>query len=572
LTFSSFPSIKGKGEEVTRVFYGVDTVVNNVLQFLNQTNDIVYACVDQTRPILTMDIAVLKTAFLNAKKREVKLLYITEITKDNLSYCKQLLTMVDELRHLDGIKGNFYISETAYLAPATVHEKGKPASQIIYSNVKEIIEHQKYVFETLWSKAIPAEQRIKEIEEDIDLGKTEVIQSPQKILELFINMIKSAKYEILLILPTINAFLREERIGSIELLRQSATKHNVNVRIITPTNDAIEKILQNISISVKEEEQQQEEEEEKKNKEKVFFKVQRSNIQFEETAVTTVTIIVIDKKECLAIEKIDDSKEEFIEAIGLATYSNSEPTVMSYVSIFEGLWRQAELVEQLKKHDKMQKEFINIASHEMKTPTQAILGFSQLLDQHPEKSDEMIHAIKRNADRLQRLTNEILDVSRIESQTLKLHKEKVNITEKILNVINDIKGQIPNSDGLQIVFSEPKEPIYVEADKIRLYQIIANLINNAIKFTKEGTISINANVKDNNEVIIDIKDTGAGIESEILPILFTKFATRSDVGTGLGLFISKSIVEAHGGRMWAKNNPDGKGATFAFSLPLLINQ
>jgi two-component system sensor histidine kinase VicK len=384
-------------------------------------------------------------------------------------------------------------------------------------------------------------------------------------------MIKSAKQEILLILPTINAFLREERISSIDLLRQSATKHNVNVRIITPTNDAIEKILQNMSVSVKEEEQQQEEEEEK-NKEKVLFKVQRSNIQFEETAVTTVTIIVVDKQQSLAIEKTDDSKEEFIEAIGLATYSNSEPTVMSYVSIFEGLWRQAELVEQLKKHDNMQREFINIASHEMKTPTQAILGFSQLLDQYPEKSDEMIHAIKRNAGRLQRLTDEILDVSRIESQTLVLHKEKLNITEKIINVINDIKGQIPNPDELQIVFSEPKEPIYVEADKIRLYQTIANLINNAIKFTKEGTIAINANVKDNSEVIINIKDTGEGIESEILARLFTKFATKSDVGTGLGLFISKNIIEAHGGRMWAENNPDGKGATFAFSLPLLINQ
>jgi two-component system, OmpR family, sensor histidine kinase VicK len=313
LTFSSFPSIKGKGEEVTRVFYGVETVINTVLQFLNQTNDIVYACVDQTRPVLTMDIAVLKTAFLNAKKREVKLLYITEITKDNLSYCKQLMTMVDELRHLDGIKGNFYISETGYLAPATFHEKGKPASQIICSNVKELIDHQRYVFDSFWNRAIPAEQRIKEIEGGIDLGKTEVIQSPQKILELFINMIKSAKQEILLILPTINAFLREERISSIDLLRQSATKHNVNVRIITPTNDAIEKILQNMSVSVKEEEQQEEEEEEK-NKEKVLFKVQRSNIRFEETAVTTVTIIVVDKQQSLAIEKTDDSKEEFIEA------------------------------------------------------------------------------------------------------------------------------------------------------------------------------------------------------------------------------------------------------------------
>src|SRR5215207_2051461 len=137
-----FPSrSKATKKEDTMVLYGVDNVINTVLQFLNQTNDIINACVDYSRPSLAIEIDVLKEAFLNAKKRGVKLRYVTEITKDNISYCKQLLTtMVYELRHLDGMKGNFYISESAYLAPATFHEKGKPASQIIYSNVKEIVE------------------------------------------------------------------------------------------------------------------------------------------------------------------------------------------------------------------------------------------------------------------------------------------------------------------------------------------------------------------------------------------------------------------------------------------------
>ena len=154
MTVPSFPSINGEGQEFTRVYYGGGTVIDTVLQFLNKSNNIIYACVDQTRPSLTIDIALLKEAFLDAKNRGVKLLYVTEINRDNLSYCKQLSTMVDELRHLDGIKGNFYISETGYLAPATLHEKGKPASQIIYSNVKELINHQKYVFDTFWDKAI----------------------------------------------------------------------------------------------------------------------------------------------------------------------------------------------------------------------------------------------------------------------------------------------------------------------------------------------------------------------------------------------------------------------------------
>ena len=122
---------------------------------------------------------------------------------------------------------------------------------------------------------------------------------------------------------------------------------------------------------------------------------------------------------------------------------------------------------------------------------------------------------------------------------------------------------------MKIVFFEPENAVYAEVDRIRLYQIIDNLLTNALKFTREGTISISVGVKDNaNEVIISVKDPGEGIHPVIMPRLFTKFATRSHMGTGLGLFISKSIIEAHGGRIWAENNADGKGATFSFSLPL----
>ena len=152
--------------ESTEVFYGTDVVINTVLQFLYHTDGKIDACVDYTRPSLAIDIHVLKEAFLDAKKRGVRLRYVTEITKDNVSYCKRLKTMVDELRHLDGIKGNFYISETGYLAPATFHEAGKPAAQIIYSNVKELIEHQRYIFETLWSKTISAEQGFERLKKE----------------------------------------------------------------------------------------------------------------------------------------------------------------------------------------------------------------------------------------------------------------------------------------------------------------------------------------------------------------------------------------------------------------------
>jgi signal transduction histidine kinase len=233
--------------------------------------------------------------------------------------------------------------------------------------------------------------------------------------------------------------------------------------------------------------------------------------------------------------------------------------------------------EQLKLHDKMQKEFINIASHEMKTPTQAILGTSGLLQYYPEKRDELIETIRRNAKRLQALTSDILDVTRIESQTLKLEKERFNIYELLSDVTKEYAERI-KSEGkrIELIYDqkENNHPTIVEADKGRIIQVFSNLLNNALKFTDEGQIVINAyeNNNENNkrkEFIVSITDTGIGISEDIFAKLFSKFVTKSAQGTGLGLYISKSIIEAHGGRIWAENNKDKMGSTFICSLPIV---
>ena len=250
--------------------------------------------------------------------------------------------------------------------------------------------------------------------------------------------------------------------------------------------------------------------------------------------------------------------------------------------------RTAELAlanEQLKVHDKMQREFINIASHEMKTPTQAILGYSKLIQRHPEKREEMIQAISRNATRLQRLTSDILDVTRIESRSLRLNLERFNLNEVISDVVADYRSEIEKSNSeIELLYNHyggnKNNPLFIEGDRGRITQVISNLVSNAIKFTKKGgSVLITEEeriVVDNgnsNQVMISIKDNGQGIDPEIYPRLFSKFAAKSESGTGLGLFISKSIIEAHGGKIWAKNNNDGKkGATFAFSLSLSKHQ
>jgi signal transduction histidine kinase len=295
--------------------------------------------------------------------------------------------------------------------------------------------------------------------------------------------------------------------------------------------------------------------------------------------VTTVTILVVDRKASLAIEKVDDSKESFIEAVGFSTYSTSQPTVISYLSIFENFWNQLELYEQLKAHDKIQNEFINIASHEIKTPTQAILGYSNLIQRHPEKQEEMLQGISRNATRLQRLTNDILDVTRIESQSLRLNLERFNLSDAISDVVQDYRGEIEKSNsGIQLLynsyFDNQNNPLFIEGDRGRIIQVISNLVSNGIKFTNKGgsiLITEEERIVDNhNQIVVSIKDSGRGVDPELMPKLFSKFVAKSEKGIGLGLFISKNIVEAHGGKIWVQNNDSGPntgGATFTFSLP-----
>jgi signal transduction histidine kinase len=710
--------------ERTNVLHGEQNVVNIVLQFTSNAKSRIDACVDYSRPSLAIEIKQLKEAFLHAKSRGVKLRYVTEVTEDNVSYCKELMKMVDELRHIEGIKGNFYISETEYIAPASLHAKGKPASQIIYSNVKEIVDHQQqYVFDSFWSRAIPAERRIREIEEGIvhyetkvlenkeqifnylksviekanersvcssiggmqlvynnffheykkildrhkaggqregkgirwvtsldkdsielvkiflnagvhirhirnltpmnftvdnkhfhatiekmeggklmdsllisnepayishydsifeelwksgieakdrireieegvDLADIEVIPSSARAQDLYLETVKSATEEILWIFPTTNAFIRQDKIRAIQLATKAEKEKNVKVRILVPTNRLIEQKVHDL----------------KQHCPNYVLDVR----YIEQMSETKATILVVDRKVSLVMELKDDTKSTFHGAIGLSTYSNSKAGVLSYVAIFENLWRQAELYEQLqeaneqlKLHDKMQKEFIHIAAHELRTPIQPILGLTQVIRSNTKdtKQRELLDVTIRNAKRLQRLSEDILDVTRIESQLLCLKEERFNLNDVITNAMNDV---ITNNDFLKkeknaIIKLEyqPHQDVFVRADKGRITQVVSNLLSNAIKFTREGTISISLERKEDNNndhVVISVRDSGQGINPEILPKLFTKFATKSETGTGLGLFISKSIVEAHGGKIWAENNADGKGSTFHFIL------
>ena len=438
------------------------------------------------------------------------------------------------------------------------------------SKFKELLGQEQYISDPFWNKVIPTEQEIREIEKE-ESEKSEniilqIIRDPAEVQKLGFELIRSAKEEISIIFSTANAFHRLIRIGGGQLLREvTMAKRGLNIRILTPPDERIKEVSSELKQQLK--------------------KIEVRHI--EESLQTKVTVLIVDRKYSLSIEFKDDTNDSVYEAIGLATYSNSKSTVVSYISIFESLWKQVELIErvtklseELKYQENVHRQFINVAAHELRSPIQPILGLAEILrsrkERETKKQDELLTIIIRNAKRLQELTENILDITRIENQSLNLHKEVINVDDLILKTLEDIKSQTNYKKSIRLIYDDSKKesssPLLVEADRGRLIQVISNLLSNAIKFTKEeGTITVDTEKRSNDMdlLLVRVKDTGTGIDDDIMPRLFEKFVTRSEKGIGLGLFISKSIIEAHDGRIWAENNADRRGATFTFSLPLL---
>ena len=729
LTIPSFPPSGAGKKKKSEILYGIEKAVGRGVYFMSNVKETMDICFDHNAPSIVVKIREYRDGYNDIRRRGGKIRAFTEITKDNVAYCKELMKIVDELRHLDGVKGGIAVSETEYMA-TTILEEAKPLTQVIYSNVREVVEQGQYIFDTLWNMAIPAERKIREIEEGITHYESKVLENPDEIFKqiihlgetsnelsivssfggmqliytnffdlykkildkyrrgegrgikwicsineesidltkIFVNlgmkirhvksltpmnfavgdkelnatvesmeggkmvrslltsnepiyvkhfssifeelwnngidaddrirdieegidpaeieiirnpregikrawsMTKIAKEEVLIMFSTSNVLRRQIQMGGLQLLKEVSEKYGVRVRLLIPADEHITSITKEL----------------KSTSPQIDIRSIEKSLQIR------ITIVLVDKKECIIIESKDDTKDISYSAAGLATYSNSKSIVSSYLSIFESFWNQTELYEQLeesnkrlelvnqqlKVHDKMQKEFINIAAHELRTPIQPILGLSEVLalkTGNIEQYNELIDAIIRNAKRLQQLTEDILDVTRIESQqSLIMKKERFNLNDLIMNAINDImiKKEIKNKN-IKLLYKPNKgDNIFLNGDIQRLSRVIFNLISNAINFTSHGTILVETNKENDDDadraggrIIVSVKDTGSGIDSEILPRLFSKFATKSDKGTGLGLFISKSIIEAHGGMIWAENNSDGKGATFSFTLP-----
>jgi two-component system, OmpR family, sensor histidine kinase VicK len=717
------PKFPPPSTDKSEILYGVENAVERGIYFMSNVKEKMDIFFDHRAPSIVVGVEEYKKCYIEIRSRGGKIRALTEITKDNLVYCKELIKLVNELRNLDGIRGGMAVNGLEYMA-TTEMRKSNPSTHVFYSNVKEVVEQGQYIFDTLWNVAIPAEKkireiemgsvaaakpatmiennpieiikqnrriaessnqisacltsggmqyshkyfydimkkllikqrkgehkgiryitnidrvniklvkdylrsgiqvrharnlppmsfgisdkeiaatidkmehgkriqnllmsnesaylkhfgsifeelwnsgidaadRIKDIEEGIDFADIEIIANPREGISRAWRIIKSARKEILIMFSSANALRRQIQMGGLGLLKDASEGRNVKVRLLVP-HETDQHILSTIL------------QESRSYCPGVDFR------SMERSFCTKITIVIVDRKECTITELKDDTRDISYNAAGLSTYSNSKSIVSSYVSIFESIWKQTDLYEQLKVHDRMQEEFINVAAHELRTPIQPILGLSEVLLSRKkgniEEYHDIINAISRNAKRLERLTEDVLDITRIESGPLPLHKQQFNLKDLVFNVIADYRNEERNSlKKIKLFYHCDKaleNGIIVEADEKRLTQVICNLLSNAIKFTNKGG-KIYVKMKRLNkakQIVVSVINTGEGINPEIYPRLFTKFATSSFVGTGLGLYISKSLIEAHGGKIWAENNHDGKGATFSFSLPLVTTR
>jgi signal transduction histidine kinase len=534
----------------------------------------------------------------DAKDRGIRFRFIIEITKENIDCCKKLMELV-EIRHLAGLKAEFILNKTKCLSIGTTNtnalQERNAVPQIVYIDIVQIVEQYRRIFDTLWNNTttISAQERIKEIEER--LGRRfnlDIIQDRRHAESLFLNQIREARSEVLIAVSSLVDLEHFATIGLVDSIKQ-ARHIGVTTMILHSeeeewSNDAATQTSQLISDM-------------------------RKCSQIKRISGIQGIILLIDNAKLLTISDRDENGDSRLDFT--AVYSDNKSLAKNFGSLLDSLINETEMLEsmiaakdnladinkqlaeaneQLTIHGRMQREFIDVAAHELRTPIQSILGYAELLEE--EQEDEIstieqgraaggeiessinnkrnsVKAVIRNAKRLEQLSHVILDVTKIENKSLNLNKESLNLNDVILTAIDDLviytaKDLYKKNNRIKLRYEPIENNIFVDADKNRLTQVISNLLRNAVKFTKEGYLTINTEKKEDC-VLVKIRDTGSGIDPEIIPRLFTKFATKSDEGTGLGLFICRGIIEAHGGRIWAENNREGekRGATFTFSLP-----
>lgn len=713
---------------------------------------------DNKTPSIVVKIPHYRNGYIDIIRRGGTIRCITEVTPDNLNECKELLNLVTELRHMDGMKGGIAINESEYMA-TTVLKESKPLTEVIYSNAEEMVAQGQYIFDTLWKNAIPANKKIREIEEgrpinyktqllnksdgslneselrdvlskakeidmvtsteglqmgldfferlskhfgpdtqfgdrkyirvlvevsknNLDLVKKyinlgikvwhlkkeppiyfavtnsdmmasierlgsgsinesvlysndpiyvkrfksmfermltdsrageeianliqkdeevpiiEAIESPGTTIRLIRNIISSAKYEVLGILPSFEALRRQVESGMIEHLRKVSQDKKIIIKLLV--TDKVKLSGSNTYVHIGSGEYQfllrTKEIDVKHDSIKVYeftadgFENLTVRSLFNESIRPQMGMVVVDKNRSIVIEPKESHSENALDYIGMSSYSNSSQISKSYATMFDTFWNYAEMFnlfeksyERLKAQDKMQREFIDIVAHELRTPLQSILGLTEIVKSRAkEKERDLLETVTENGARLHRFIENVLTTTKLEGLASNNPRDTFDLNILILDIVhnyqarfrNMAKATIPISKDIHFECHGFAQVHEVKANKLQISMVLSNIIDNAINFIsakQKGLIIITVEQK-GKTVHVHIKDNGEGIHPEILPRLFTKFATKSFYGSGLGLYTCRKIIHLHHGGIWAINNPKlERGATFSFSLPLVVN-
>jgi signal transduction histidine kinase len=497
--------------------------------------------------------------------------FVTKVEKHSANMIKQFLDIGVQVRHVDNLPPiDFAVSDKEIVAK--VHkveskitddqrnsgnlEPNLDVKNVLVSSEQAYIDYFLYTFSELWNSGTNADERIAYLEQGLEPEFIDVLNDGKKTSRILLDLVKSINQEAQILIPNERTLLNLEKLGAIDYIVKGTMSKHTKIRLICPSAEGESDTIKRIKEIAPE-------------------------IEIVNGDNSTSVMFIVDNTKFLRAELANEYSENFADSIGFTVYSNTRQSVDSFKTFFDLLWREHVLNEELKNADKVQKEFINIAAHELRTPIQPILGLSHVMysEVQDPKQRQLLEVVVRNANRLKRLTDNILDVTRIESKKLRLNKEEFDISRVALSVVEEYNKLNQNKGTSQVSISLVREfedsgqrGMTVIGDLNRITEVISNLIDNSLKYTREGRINVKTQ-RLNREMIVSISDTGKGIDPLIFPKLFTKFTSTSgldygDGGTGLGLYISKSIVEAHGGRIWAQNNDDLKGATFSFSLPI----
>ena len=569
----------------TKIISSTEDITETIVKFYNNVSSRCDGYGITTGTTLMNESKIIKNIILNLKSKGIRLRHITEVTTDNIKYCKEIMSNI-ELRHLEGVKGGMAVSDTEYITTSTIKD-GESGTQLFYSNGRQIVEQQQHIFDILWDKSTPAEQKILQIEQGLKPEVVDIVNDPLKSRNICIDNLKSSKEEILLLLPSFKSFDTQKIFGLLKIDNYLPKTRNTKIKILLNHENQFyessskilsDKHLNNTSI-------------------RYLLTGTESNNQ------SHTVVIIIDKKILLILELKDDYQDSFEKYIKFLVYSNNKSIVLSNAIIFDALWDHAELVKQFKhiteklqlqefelekqivdktqdlriayndlkksnieiskKEEKLQKineelikaeksksEFISMISHELKTPLVPIKGYTEmllnpkLLGELNEKQLKAIQSIYRNVKKQESLVDDILDSTKLDLGQLNLLKKDVIIPDLFANVIKDIKFMAEKKHVDIVVGINTNLDDNVYCDEKRIEQVLSNLIKNSIDFVpqeggeillnveKQGIKSIDINDKNNKQtcsndvshfMVFTVKDNGKGIPKDKIDNLFKRF-------------------------------------------------